>query len=71
MSRVAYQDRNSSFSELLNLDKLVSIDYINIKSLLTEIYIAKMDLSPSIISDILSLSENSSYNLRSGVTENR
>ena len=30
-----------------------------------------MDLSPPIMSDIFSLSENRSYNLRSGVTVNR
>ena len=30
-----------------------------------------MGLSPPIMSDIFSLSENSSYNLRSGVTVNR
>ena len=30
-----------------------------------------MDFSPPIMSDIFSLSENSSYNLRSGVTMNR
>ena len=30
-----------------------------------------MGLSPPIMSDIFSLSENSSYNLKSGVTENR
>ena len=35
--RVTYQDRNSSFSELLNLDKSVSIHYKNLKYLLTEI----------------------------------
>ena len=36
--RVTYQDRNSSFSELWNLDKFVSIHCRNIKYLLTEIY---------------------------------
>ena len=35
--RETYQDRSSSFSELLNPDKLVSIHYGNIKYLLTEI----------------------------------
>ena len=40
--RVTYQDRNSSFSELLNLDKSVSIHCRNIKYLLTGIYKAKM-----------------------------
>ena len=69
--RVTYQDRNSSFSELLNLDKSVSIHYRNIKYLLTEIYKVKMGLSPPIMSDIFSLSENSSYNLMCGVTLNR
>ena len=69
--RVTYQDRNWSFSELLNLDKSVSIHYRNIKYLLTEIYKAKMGLSPAIMTDISSLSENSSYNLRCGVTVNR
>ena len=69
--RVTYQDRNSSFSELLNLDKSVSIHYRNIKYLLTEIYQVKIGISPPINSDIFSLSENSSYNLRFGVTVNR
>ena len=36
--RVTYQDRNSTFSELLNLDKMVSIHYRNIRYLLTETY---------------------------------
>ena len=36
--RVTYQDRNSTFSELLNLDKSVSIHYRNIRYLLTETY---------------------------------
>ena len=69
--RVTYQDRNSSFIELLNLDKLVSIYYRNIKYLLTEISRVKMGFSPPIMSDIFSLSENSSYNLRFGITVNR
>ena len=69
--RLIHQDGNSFFSELLNLDKSVSILCKNIKYLLTEIYKVKMGLSPRIMSDIFSLSENSSYNLRSGVTVNR
>ena len=59
--RVTYQDRNSSFTELLNLEKSVSIHYRNIKYLPTEIYKVKMGLSPPIMSAIFSLSENSSY----------
>ena len=66
--RVTYQDRNSSFRELLNLDKSVFIYYRNIKYLLTEINKVKMSLSPPIMGDLFSLSENSSYNLKCGVT---
>ena len=69
--RVTYQDRNSSFTKLLSLDKLVFIHCRNIKYLLMEIYKVKMGLSPPIMSDIFSLSENSPYNLRCGVTVNR
>ena len=69
--RVTCQDRNSSFSELLNLDKSVSILYRNIKNLLSELYKVKMDLSSPIVSDIFSLSENNSHSLRSGVTVKR
>ena len=69
--RVTYQDGNSSFSELFNLDKSVSLRCRNIKYLLTQIYKVKIGLSPPIMIDIFSLSENSSYNLRCGVTVNR
>ena len=69
--RVTYQDRNSSFSELPNLDKSVSFHYRNIKYLLTETNKVKAGLSPPIMSGIFSLSENSSYSLRRGATVNR
>ena len=69
--RKTYQDRNSSFSKLLKLDKSVSIHYRNRKYLLTEIYKVKMRLSPPIMSDIFRLNENNSYNLRCGVNLNR
>ena len=66
--RLTYQNRNSSFDELLKLDKSVSIHYRN---LLTEIYKVKMGLSPPIMNDILALDQNPSYNLRYGVTVTR
>ena len=69
--RATYQDKNSSFSESLNLDKSAFVHYRNIKYLLTEIYKVKMGLFSPILSDIFSSSENSSYNLRCGVTVNR
>ena len=39
--------------------------------MLTEVYEVKMGLFPLVMSDKLSLSENSSSNLRSGTTVNR
>ena len=69
--RLTYQNRNSSFDELLKLDKSVSIHYRNLQYLLTEIYKVKMGLSPQIMNDILILDENASYNLRSRVTVTR
>ena len=69
--RLTYQNRNSSFDELLKLDKSDSLHYRNLKYLLTEIYKVKMGLSPPIINDILTLDQNASYNLRSGVTVTR
>ena len=56
---------------VLNIDKSVSIHYRNIKYLLAKISQVKIGISPPSKSDILSLSGNSSYNLRSGVTVNR
>ena len=67
--RVTYQDRNSTFTELLNLDKSISIHYRNIQYLLTDVYKVKMGPSLPIMGD--SLSENTSYNLRCGVTVSR
>ena len=67
--RVTYQDKNSSFTELLNLDKSISIHYRNIQYLLTDVY--KVKMAPSLPIEGDSLSENTSYNLRCGVTVSR
>ena len=69
--RLTYQNRNSSFDELLKLDKSVSIHYRNLQYLLTEKYKVKMGLSPPIMNDSLTLNQNAFYNLRSGVTVTR
>ena len=66
--RVTFQNRNSSFSKLLKLEKLASIHYRYIKYLLTEIYKVKMGLSPPVVSDVFSLNQNSSCNITSGVS---
>ena len=66
-SRLSYQYRNLSFDELLKLDKSVSVHYRNLEYLSTEIHEAQMGLSLSIRNDILTLNQNTFYNLRFGV----
>ena len=61
--RITYQDRISSFDESLKIDKSVSIHHRNLQYLLIEIYKSK--------NDILSLDQNTSYNLRAGVIVTR
>ena len=70
-SGITYQSRNSSFDELLKLDKSFSIHYRNLQYLLTEIYKVKMGLPPPIMNDILTVDQNASNSLRSGVTVTR
>ena len=55
----------------MNLAKSIYFHYRNIKYLLMEICKVKMGLSPPIMFDIFSLSENSSYSLRSSVAMSR
>ena len=70
--RLTYQNRNSPFDELLKLAKSVSIHHRNLQYLLTKIYKVKMrPTSPPIINCILTLDQNASYNLRSGVAVTR
>ena len=52
----------------INLSKSGSIHYRNLQYLLTGIYKVKMGLSPIIVNDVLTLDQNASYKLMSGVT---
>ena len=61
--RITYQDSLSSFEELLKIDKSVSIHHRNLQNLLIEICKTKMEVSASIMYDIMSLNQNTSYNL--------
>ena len=47
--RIAYQDRTSSFEELLSTNNSVSIHQQNLQLLVTEIYRTEMNLNPSFI----------------------
>ena len=62
--RIVYNDKQSTFEELLERDKSVSIHHSNIRKLAIEIYKIKNNLSPEILKDVIGVI-GSSYNLRS------
>ena len=49
--RTIYQDKKSSFGELLQKDKSVSVCMKNLQYLATEIFKVKNDLSPIIMNE--------------------
>ena len=61
--RLAYKDRQSSFEELLELDKSFTIHHRNLQKLATEIYKVKNNLSPSFMNNVFPDSINP-YDLR-------
>ena len=65
--RMVYGDHKTKFSELLNIDKSVTIHQRNLQYLLIEIYKVKKGISPAIMNEIFQFFENSVYELRSGV----
>ena len=56
--RVVYGDHKTSFSELLNIDKSVTIHQRNLQYLLIEIYKVKKGISPTIVNEIFQFLEN-------------
>ena len=65
--RIVYGDHKTSFSELLNIDKSVTIHQRNLQYLLIEICKVKKGISPTIMNEIFQFFENPVYELRSGV----
>ena len=65
--RIVYNDFQSSFYDLLQKDKSITIHQKNIQYLATEIYKVSKGLSPEIMSEIFVFKENSVYNLRHGL----
>ena len=61
--RITYNDRTSTFEELLNKDNSVSIHYTNLQVLVTELYKVKSNMAPKILNEIFQ-NRTSSYNLR-------
>ena len=61
--KALYQNFNSSYTDLLELDSSVTIHVKNLRSLMTEIFKCKKQISPNFIIDMFS-SKNLNYNLR-------
>ena len=62
--RIIYNDKTSTFKELLEKDNSVSIHYRNIQALAIEMHKAANGMSPEIMNEIFQLTEKSHYNLR-------
>ena len=65
--RIKYQDKKTSFQELLQKDKSVSVHMKNLQYLATEIFNVKSGLSPIIMNKVFKFIDNESYNLRIGI----
>ena len=65
--RIAYNEYSSSFVDLLNKDKSVTIHHRNLQQLAIEIFKVKIGIAPIIMNEILTFVENNTYNLRSGM----
>ena len=50
--RMVYGDHNTSFLELLNIDKSVTINQRKLQYLLVEIYKVKKGISPTMMNEI-------------------
>ena len=62
--RLIYNDKNSSYEELLTKDGLVSIHDRNIQALGTEFYKIKNGFLPELFIEIVAREAESHYNLR-------
>ena len=61
--RVVYDDRQSTFEELFNIDKSVTIHQRNLQVLATELYKVYLGLAPELMNDIFK-KRNVTYNFR-------
>ena len=62
--RIIYNDKQSSFTELLNKDSSVSIHIKNIQKLATEMFKSYKGLSPPIMDNVFKLRTENPYSLR-------
>ena len=64
--RILYNDKSSTFYQLLEKDKSVTIHTRNLQYLATEIFEVKIGISPIIMTEIFKFCDNNTQNLRSG-----
>ena len=62
--RLIYNEKNSSYEELLTEDSSVSIHHRNMQALATEFYKIKNGISPELFTEIFAREPESHYNLR-------
>ena len=62
---IVYNDKNSTFYQLLEKDKSVTIHTRNLQYLATEIFKVKIGISPIIMTKIFRFCDNTTHNLRS------
>ena len=62
--RIIYEDKASTFEQLLEKDSSVSIHTRNLRFLAVEMFKVVKGLAPTIINDLFPLKEADNYNLR-------
>ena len=67
VSRLVFDDRQSTFEELINIDKSGTIHYRNLQVLATELYKVRHGLAPELTKDIFK-KRNVTYNFRKNST---
>ena len=59
--RIVYKNKQSTFQELLDRDKYVTVHHSNIRKLAIEIFKVKNNLSPEILNDVFEIVDSSYY----------
>ena len=62
--RLIYNDKKSSFEQLLEIDSSVSVHDRNLRALATEMYKIYHGISPTIMNETFTLRHQTQYNLR-------
>ena len=65
--RIVYSGYSSTFENLLNKDKSVTIHQHNLQQLAIEIFKVKIGIAPKIMNEVFTFVVNNTYNLRSGM----